>query len=161
MVKVLYCIVSGDVLYCIVSYCFGRCFRPSSGAYHYNYSFWYCTFCGKDIVLFRAMYCIVLYRIFSGDVFAHHQTHITVITASGIVFFCGKDIVLCYMVSGDVLCCVVLYCIVSGDVFAHHQEHITVTTASGIIHRCCCWLALCNASRQQHRWIAVVTVLCS
>jgi len=24
------------------STCFGRCFRPSSGAYHCNYSFWYC-----------------------------------------------------------------------------------------------------------------------
>jgi len=26
----------------IISTCFGRCFRPSSGAYHGNYSFWYC-----------------------------------------------------------------------------------------------------------------------
>jgi len=26
----------------ISSSCFGRCFRPSSGAYHCNYSFWYC-----------------------------------------------------------------------------------------------------------------------
>ena len=26
----------------ISSICFGRCFRPSSGAYHCNYSFWYC-----------------------------------------------------------------------------------------------------------------------
>jgi len=26
----------------ISSTCFGRCFIPSSGAYHYNYSFWYC-----------------------------------------------------------------------------------------------------------------------
>ena len=26
----------------ISSTCFGRCFRPSSGAYHCNYSFWYC-----------------------------------------------------------------------------------------------------------------------
>jgi len=26
----------------IGSTCFGRCFRPSSGAYHCNYSFWYC-----------------------------------------------------------------------------------------------------------------------
>ena len=26
----------------IRSTCFGRCFRPSSGAYQYNYSFWYC-----------------------------------------------------------------------------------------------------------------------
>ena len=26
----------------ISSTCFGRCFRPSSGAYHRNYSCWYC-----------------------------------------------------------------------------------------------------------------------
>ena len=26
----------------ISSTCFGRCFRLSSGAYHCNYSFWYC-----------------------------------------------------------------------------------------------------------------------
>jgi len=26
----------------ISSTCFGKCFRPSSGAYHCNYSFWYC-----------------------------------------------------------------------------------------------------------------------
>jgi len=26
----------------ISSTCFGRCFRPSSGAYHCNYSFWCC-----------------------------------------------------------------------------------------------------------------------
>ena len=26
----------------ISSTCFGRCFRPSSGAYHCKYSFWYC-----------------------------------------------------------------------------------------------------------------------
>ena len=26
----------------ISSTCFGRCFRPSSGAYHCNYRFWYC-----------------------------------------------------------------------------------------------------------------------
>ena len=26
----------------ISSTCFGRCFRPSSTAYHCNYSFWYC-----------------------------------------------------------------------------------------------------------------------
>ena len=29
-------------LFLISSTCFGRCFRPSSGAYHCNYSFWYC-----------------------------------------------------------------------------------------------------------------------
>ena len=29
-------------LFLVISTCFGRCFRPSSGAYHCNYSFWYC-----------------------------------------------------------------------------------------------------------------------
>jgi len=29
-------------LFLISSTCFGRCFRPSSEAYHCNYSFWYC-----------------------------------------------------------------------------------------------------------------------
>jgi len=29
-------------LFLIGCTCFGRCFRPSSGAYHCNYIFWYC-----------------------------------------------------------------------------------------------------------------------
>jgi len=33
-----------DLIYLLLisSTCFGRCFRPSSGAYHCNCSFWYC-----------------------------------------------------------------------------------------------------------------------
>jgi len=31
----------------IISTCFGRCFRPKSGTYHCNYSFWYCVAAGQ------------------------------------------------------------------------------------------------------------------
>jgi len=58
------------------------------------------------------MHCIVFYCIVSGDVYVHHQAHINITTTSSIVFFCGKDIVLCYIVSGDALYFIVLYCIV-------------------------------------------------
>ena len=56
------------------------------------------------------MYCIVLYRIVSGDVFAHHQAHITITTASGIVLFVVK--ILYCVIWFRAMCCVVLYCIV-------------------------------------------------
>ena len=79
----------------------------------------------------------------SGDVFAHHQEHLTVFTASGSVrpsccrlvswmsrnwtaSDCG-----CLLASKSALH-------VSGDVFAHHQEHLTVFTVSGSVRPSCC-----------------------
>ena len=97
----------------ISSTCFGRCFRPSSGAYHCNYGVWYCIFCSKYIalcyiVLGDALYCVVLYCIVSGDVFAHHQAHITVTTASVIVFFVVK--ILYCVILLRAMHCIILCC---------------------------------------------------
>jgi len=39
----------------ISSTCFGRSFRPSSGAYHCNYSFWYCPLM---LLLAGVEYCV-------------------------------------------------------------------------------------------------------
>jgi len=58
-------------LYPISYTCFGRCFRPSSGALDCIYSFWY----SPPMLL-------------SGEVFAHQQEHLTVFTVSVIVHLC-------------------------------------------------------------------------
>jgi len=89
----------------------------------------------------------------SGDVFAHHQEHLTVFTVSGSVHpTCCRlpapdDGTLYYYHKNNEQ--VALYRLiyysksalhVSGDVFAHHQEHLTVFTVSGNVHSSCCRL---------------------
>ena len=125
----------------IRSTCFGRCLRPSSGAYHYNYSFWYCIFCGKDIVLCYIVSGYALYCIVSGDVYAHHHSHITITTTFGIVFFVVK--ILYCVILFRAMHCIVFYCIVSGDVYVHHQAHINITTTSSIVFFCGKDIVLC------------------
>ena len=97
--------------------------------------------------LYRLIYYSLSALHVSGDVFAHHQEHLTVFTASGNIHQCrcwlmsrmswnsisnssmtpaGSDYRLIYYSLSALH--------VSADVFSHHQEHLTVFTASGNIH---------------------------
>jgi len=107
----------------------------------------------------------------SGDVFAHHQRHLTVFTVSGSVHpSCCR--LVSWMswkcVPNKMQLCRLIYYYksalhVSGDVFAHHQEHLTVFTVSGSVHTNCCRLVSsvswnADTSRQQLVWTLPDTV---
>ena len=66
-----------NLLFLVSSTCFGRCFRPSSGALDCIYSIWQCSL--------KLLPAGVSNKHVSGDVFAHHQEHLTVFTVSGSV----------------------------------------------------------------------------
>ena len=70
----------------VSSTCFGWCLRPSSGALDCIYSIWFCLPVLLPAGVMDEME--LTYRSalhVSGDVFAHHQEHLTVFTASDIV----------------------------------------------------------------------------
>ena len=76
----------------------------------------------------------------SGDVFAHHQEHLTVFTV--LVYLKKRYARVSYENNQqDVLYKLIYYSKsalhVSGDVFAHHQEHLTVFAVSGRVHPSC------------------------
>jgi len=84
--------------------------------------------------LYRLIYYSKSTLHVSGDVFAHHQEHLTVFTVSDSVHpSC------CRLVSRMSWNCVAVSILhVSGDVFAHHQEHLSVFTVSDSVHPSCC-----------------------
>ena len=116
--------------------------------------------------LYRLIYYSLSALHVSGDVFAHHQEHLTVFTASGNIHQCrcwlmsrmswnsisnssmtpaGSDYKLFYYSLSPLH--------VSANIFAHHQKHLSVFTASGNIHQCRCrlvsrmsWNSISNSS---------------
>ena len=91
--------------------------------------------------LYRLIYYSKSALHVSGDVFAHHQEHLTVFTVSGSVHSscCRNNY---ESNQQDALYRLIYYSKsalhVSGDVFAHHQEHLTIFTVSGSVHPSCC-----------------------
>jgi len=76
----------------------------------------------------------------SGDVFAHHQEHLTVFTV--LVYLKKRYARVSYENNQqDALYRLIYYSKsalhVSGDVFAHHQDRLTVFTVSGSVHPSC------------------------
>ena len=116
---------------------------------------WYNYENDQQVALYRLIYYSKSALHVSGDVFAHHQEHLTIFTVSGSVHpSC------CRLVSWmswnawiraswynyennqqDALYRLIYYSKsdlhVSCDVFAHHQEHLAVFTASGRVHPSC------------------------
>ena len=74
--------------------------------------------------------------MFRANVFAHHQEHSTVFTASDIIVNDDQQdaTILTYLFIPNQLY------MFRANVFAHHQEHLTVFTASDIVHRIYCLL---------------------
>ena len=81
-----------NLLFLVSSTCFGRCFRPSSGALDCIYSIWqYSPKWPPAGVLLS--WNAVLHV--SGDVFARHQEPLTVFTVSGSIHPSGYQLVSC------------------------------------------------------------------
>jgi len=104
--------------------CFGRCFRPSSGALNCIYSIWYYSpkllpagVMDEFQLMLREMFSPI---IRSTWLYLQHLVLFTQVAAGWCHGWVETH--------------------VSGHVLAHHQEHLTVFTASGIIHRSCCRL---------------------
>jgi hypothetical protein len=86
----------------------------------------------QQVILYRLIYYSKSPLHISGDVFAHHQEHLTVFTVPGSVHPSW-----CRLVSRMIWNCKsALH--VSGDVFAHHQGHLTLFTVPGSVHPSCC-----------------------
>jgi hypothetical protein len=100
---------------------------------------WYNYENNQQDALYRLIYYSNSILHVSGDVFAHHQEHLTVFIVFGSVHpSC------CLLNQKDTLYRLIYYSNstlqVSGDVSAHHQEHLTVFTVSGSVHPSCCRL---------------------
>jgi len=122
---------------------------------HESHASWYSYENNQQEALYRLIHYSKSAIHVSGDVFAHHQEHLTVFTVSG-----SFHPSCCQLVSQvheshaswynyennqqDALYRLIHYSKsalhVSGDVFAHHQEHLTVFTVSGSVHPSCCRL---------------------
>jgi len=105
---------------------------------------WYNYENNQQDALYRLIYYSKSALHVLGDVFAHHQEHLTVLTVSGSVHpSCCRSWIRASWYNyennqQDALYRLIYYSKsalhVSGDVFAHHQEHLTVFTVSGSVY---------------------------
>jgi len=88
-----------NLLFLVSSTCFGRCFRPSSGTLDCIYSIWYYSLKWLpdgvlvELELISSSSSNSTKALASGDVFAHHQEHLTLFTVSGIIHSSGYQTV--------------------------------------------------------------------
>ena len=127
-----------NLLFQVGSTCFGRCFRPSSGALDCIYNIWYCSpkllpaGVPNELKLLIPSRLYMFGATFSSIIRSTWQyLQYLVVFSLVVAGWYPEWVETAYFKSA-------LH--VSGDVFAYHKEHLTVFTVSGSIHPRCCRL---------------------